>query len=370
MNEWLARRRAAEQARWYRGTESSSLWLDTTTDRRRHPHDATPRPRPPARRASRRAHASPRSRSGCSSYWEQDGTFQASIDQRDAGEDGANEFVFYDGPPFANGLPHYGHLLTGYVKDVVPRYQTMRGRRVERRFGWDTHGLPAELEAMRLNGIKTTDEILELGIEKFNEACRASVMKYTGEWRDYVTRQARWVDFDHDYRTYEPDYMESVIWAFKQLYDKGYVYEGFRVLPYCWNDETPLSNHELRMDDDVYQMRQDPAVTVGFRITSDGPLRDALLLTWTTTPWTLPQQPRGHGRHGRSTTSWSSTRATRLRARRGAAAGVRPGARATSPDVVWRGTGADLVGPDLRAAVLLLRRPRERVPGRRRPTSS
>ena len=116
---------------------------------------------------------------------------------------------------------------------------------------------------MRQLGIKTTDEILELGIEKFNEACRASVMKYTGEWRDYVTRQARWVDFDHDYQTYEPDYMESVIWAFKQLYDKGWVYEGFRVLPYCWNDETPLSNHELRMDDDVYQMRQDPAVTVG-----------------------------------------------------------------------------------------------------------
>ena len=220
-------------------------------------------------------------------YWEQDGTFQASVDARDAGEDGANEFVFYDGPPFANGLPHYGHLLTGYVKDVVPRYQTMRGRKVERRFGWDTHGLPAELEAMRLNGIKTTDEILDLGIEKFNEACRASVMKYTGEWRDYVTRQARWVDFDHDYRTYEPDYMESVIWAFKQLYDKGYVYEGFRVLPYCWNDETPLSNHELRMDDDVYRMRQDPAVTVGCRLTS-GPAEGALALVWTTTPWTLP----------------------------------------------------------------------------------
>ena len=139
----------------------------------------------------------------------------------------------------------------------------MRGKRVERRFGWDTHGLPAELEAMRQLGIKTTDEIVELGIEKFNEACRQSVMKYTDEWRDYVTRQARWVDFDNDYRTMNPDYMESVIWAFKQLYDKGLVYEGFRVLPYCWNDETPLSNHELRMDDDVYQMRQDPAVTVG-----------------------------------------------------------------------------------------------------------
>ncbi|WP_243059304.1 isoleucine--tRNA ligase [Nocardioides sp. SR21] len=220
-------------------------------------------------------------------YWEKDGTFQASIDQRDPGENGANEFVFYDGPPFANGLPHYGHLLTGYVKDLIPRYQTMRGKRVERRFGWDTHGLPAELEAMRLNGIKTTDEILELGIEKFNEACRASVMKYTGDWREYVTRQARWVDFDNDYRTMNPEYMESVIWAFQQLHEKGLVYEGFRVLPYCWNDETPLSNHELRMDDDVYQMRQDPAVTVGYDVTTDGPFKGAKLLIWTTTPWTL-----------------------------------------------------------------------------------
>ncbi|WP_395693577.1 isoleucine--tRNA ligase [Nocardioides sp.] len=221
-------------------------------------------------------------------FWEADGTFQASVDQRDPGENGDNEFVFYDGPPFANGLPHYGHLLTGYVKDLIPRYQTMRGRRVERRFGWDTHGLPAELEAMRLNGIKTTDEILELGIEKFNEACRASVMKYTGEWREYVTRQARWVDFDNDYRTMNPDYMESVIWAFKQLHDKGLVYEGFRVLPYCWNDETPLSNHELRMDDDVYQNRQDPAVTVGYDVETEGPFRGVKLLIWTTTPWTLP----------------------------------------------------------------------------------
>jgi isoleucyl-tRNA synthetase len=146
-------------------------------------------------------------------YWDEDGTFLASVDNREPGEDGANEFVFYDGPPFANGLPHYGHLLTGYVKDVVPRYETMRGRRVERRFGWDTHGLPAELEAMSQLGIKTKDEILELGIEKFNAACRASVLKYTDDWRDYVTRQARWVDFDNDYKTLNPDYMESVIWA-------------------------------------------------------------------------------------------------------------------------------------------------------------
>ncbi|WP_370247239.1 isoleucine--tRNA ligase [Nocardioides sp.] len=224
-------------------------------------------------------------------YWDADGTFQASIDARDAGENGANEFVFYDGPPFANGLPHYGHLLTGYVKDLIPRYQTMRGKRVERRFGWDTHGLPAELEAMRLNGIKTTDEIVEMGIDRFNAACRESVMTYTGEWRDYVTRQARWVDFENDYRTYEPGYMESVMWAFKSLFDQGYIYEGFRVLPYCWNDETPLSNHELRMDDDVYQQVQDPAVTVGYRLDdlgTDPVLDGAHILIWTTTPWTLP----------------------------------------------------------------------------------
>src|SRR5690349_7621059 len=219
-------------------------------------------------------------------YWDEDGTFQASVDQRDAGTDGDNEFVFYDGPPFANGLPHYGHLLTGYVKDLVPRYQTMRGRRVERRFGWDTHGLPAELEAMRQLGMKTTEEILDLGIEKFNAECRKSVFEYTSEWRDYVTRQARWVDFDNDYKTLDLTYMESVMWAFKQLFDKGLAYEGFRVLPYCWSDETPLSTHELRMDEDVYQPRIDPAVTVGLRLTS-GPAEGALALVWTTTPWTL-----------------------------------------------------------------------------------
>ncbi|UDY22838.1 isoleucine--tRNA ligase [Nocardioides sp. Kera G14] len=221
-------------------------------------------------------------------YWKDDDTFQASIDAREAGENGANEFVFYDGPPFANGLPHYGHLLTGYVKDIVPRYQTMKGRRVERRFGWDTHGLPAELEAMKQLGITTTDEIQAMGIDVFNDACRASVMKYADVWEDYVTRQARWVDFEHDYKTLNPEYMESVIWAFKSLFDKGLIYEGFRVLPYCWNDETPLSNHELRMDDDVYKMRQDPAVTVGLSITTPGSFEGVKAVIWTTTPWTLP----------------------------------------------------------------------------------
>ena len=227
-------------------------------------------------------------------YWESDGTFQASIDAREAGENGSNEFVFYDGPPFANGLPHYGHLLTGYAKDVVPRYQTMRGHRVERRFGWDTHGLPAELEAQRLLGITDTSQIEAMGLAAFNRACRESVLRYTGEWREYVTRQARWVDFDHDYKTLDVTFMESVIWAFKRLYDQDLAYEGYRVLPYCWRDETPLSNHELRMDDDVYQSRQDPALTVGLRLETG-----ELALIWTTTPWTLPSNLADRRRSGR-----------------------------------------------------------------------
>lgn len=211
-------------------------------------------------------------------YWEKDDTFQASIDQRTG-----DEFVFYDGPPFANGLPHYGHLLTGYVKDVIARYQTQQGKRVDREFGWDTHGLPAELEAEKVLGIEDKSEIETMGIEKFNDACRTSVLTYTKEWKEYVTRQARWVDFDNGYKTLDPTFMESVIWSFKTLWDKGLVYEGYRVLPYCWNDQTPLSNHELKMDDDVYQDRQDQTVTVGLRLESG-----ELALIWTTTPWTLP----------------------------------------------------------------------------------
>ncbi len=221
-------------------------------------------------------------------YWAKDKTFQASIDARPAGENGDNEYVFYDGPPFANGLPHYGHLLTGYVKDVVPRYQTMRGHRVERRFGWDTHGLPAEVETERQLGIKHKAEIVGMGIEAFNDACRESVLRYTNEWRDYVTRQARWVDFENDYKTLDQDYMESVMWAFKTLWDKGLIYEGYRVLWYCTRCETPLAATETKMDD-TYQMRQDPAVTVSLRLRSaDRRLDGVNALIWTTTPWTLP----------------------------------------------------------------------------------
>jgi isoleucyl-tRNA synthetase len=215
-------------------------------------------------------------------YWAGDGTFKASIEAREAGLKGENEFVFYDGPPFANGLPHYGHLLTGYVKDAVPRYQTMRGKRVERRFGWDCHGLPAEVEAEKELGVSGHPGITEFGIDKFNAACRTSVLRYTDEWERYVTRQARWVDFENDYKTLDVTYMESVMWAFHTLWDKGLIYEGFRVLAYCWRCETPLSNTETRMDD-VYRDRQDPALTVWFQL--ENGLR---LLVWTTTPWTLP----------------------------------------------------------------------------------
>jgi len=216
---------------------------------------------------------------GVLAYWADNDTFLETVRRRPADDD----FVFYDGPPFANGLPHYGHLITGYVKDVVPRFRTMQGKRVERRFGWDCHGLPAEVEAERLLGISGKAEILAMGIDRFNEACRESVLRYTREWREYVTRQARWVDFDHDYKTLDLSYMESVMWAFRQLWDKGLVYEGFKVLPYCWRCETPLSNHELRMDDDVYKDRQDPSVTVRFKLETG-----EWLLAWTTTPWTLP----------------------------------------------------------------------------------
>ena len=229
-------------------------------------------------------------------YWNKDETFQASLEQRE----GCEEYVFNDGPPFANGLPHYGHLLTGYVKDIVPRYRTMTGFHVPRVFGWDCHGLPAELEAEKQLGITDKAQIEDMGLEKFNEYCAKSVMNYAGEWEEYVTRQARWVDFENGYKTMDPEYMESVMWAFKELYDKGLIYQGFRVLPYSWAEHTPLSNQETRLDDS-YRDRQDPTVTVTMPFTggragyaaektwAEHPeLHDAAAIAWTTTPWTLP----------------------------------------------------------------------------------
>src|SRR5437764_3491176 len=213
-------------------------------------------------------------------FWAADGTFAASVGAREAGP---NEYVFYDGPPFANGLPHYGHLLTGFVKDAVPRYRTMRGGRVERGFGWDCHGLAAEMVAEKELGVSGRAGVTAMGIERFNDHCRSLVLRTADEWERYVTRQARWVDFGNDYKTMDLPYMESVLWAFRRLWDKGLIYEGYRVLPYCWECETPLSNFETRQDD-AYRPREDPAVTVAFELDGE-PLR---VLVWTTTPWTLP----------------------------------------------------------------------------------
>lgn len=222
-------------------------------------------------------------------YWEREGTFIESINIRPPTTHGSNnEFVFYDGPPFANGLPHYGHLLTGYIKDIVPRYQTMRGRRVERRFGWDCHGLPAEMESEKQLQISGRQAIREFGIDKFNSHCRTSVLKYTKEWETFVNRQARWVNFERDYKTMDLPYMESVLWAFSELWRKGLVYEGYRVVPYSWACETPLSNFETRLDNS-YRPRQDPALTVALdlKVSLVGSTKTAILI-WTTTPWTLP----------------------------------------------------------------------------------
>lgn len=221
-------------------------------------------------------------------FWKEQQVFQKSIDSRSKD----NSYIFYDGPPFANGLPHYGHLLTGFVKDTVARYQTMLGKRVERRFGWDCHGLPAELGAEKDLGISGRVEITKFGIDKFNEQCRSSVMRYSNEWESYVTRQARWVDFKNDYKTMDIEYMESVIWAFKELYKKGLVYQAMRVMPYSWAAETPLSNFETRLDNS-YRERADKAITVSFKLLVGNAFlpkncKEYRIMAWTTTPWTLP----------------------------------------------------------------------------------
>ncbi|MCG0283478.1 isoleucine--tRNA ligase [Streptomyces sp. PSAA01] len=217
-------------------------------------------------------------------YWEKHDIFHESVAARKS--DDAEEFVFYDGPPFANGLPHYGHLLAGYAKDVVPRYQTMRGRRVERRFGWTSHGLPAELDAEKQLGITAKSDIERMGVERFNEVCRTTVMRYTGEWRDYVNRQARWVDFDESVKTHDLDYMESVMWAFKTMWDKGLIYQGHSVSWYCAHCETPLANAESsgRIDgSDTHRDVPGNTVVVGVRLDSG-----ELLLVESDQPWALP----------------------------------------------------------------------------------
>lgn len=226
-------------------------------------------------------------------YWQENNIFNKSVETRKAKIGNQNnEFIFYDGPPFANGLPHYGHLLTGFIKDVFARYQTTKGKKVERRFGWDCHGLPAEMGAEKELGFSGRIAISEYGIDKFNNHCRLSVMKYSSDWEKYVNRQARWVDFNNSYKTMDKNYMESVLWAFKELFNKGLIYESMRVMPYSWACETPLSNFETRLDNS-YRQRTDKAVTVSFVLTDkpknapDG-FTEYRILAWTTTPWTLP----------------------------------------------------------------------------------
>ncbi len=222
-------------------------------------------------------------------FWEQHDTFKKSIEQRA----NAEEFVFYDGPPFATGLPHFGHFIPSTIKDIIPRYRTMKGKKVERRFGWDCHGLPVENLIEKELGINSKHEIEAYGIAAFNDKCRASVLKYTNEWRKIITRMGRWVDFDNDYKTMDADFMESIWWVAKALWDKGMIYEGKYILPYCPRCSTVLSTHELAQG---YKEKQDPAITVRFKVinepktfadtfTADG---KTFFLAWTTTPWTLP----------------------------------------------------------------------------------
>ena len=223
-------------------------------------------------------------------FWEENDVFKKSVAQRE----GCEEYVLYDGPPFATGLPHFGHFLPSTIKDIIPRYQTMKGKKVERRFGWDCHGLPVENLIEKELGLNSKTDIEKYGIGNFNEACRASVLRYTKEWQQTITRLGRWVDFDNDYKTMNPEYMESIWWVFKSLWDKGLVYQGHYILPFCPRCSTVLSNHELAQGG--YKDVHDPAITIRFKVKEAGSaLNDdsvangnTYLLAWTTTPWTLP----------------------------------------------------------------------------------
>ncbi|HLD07524.1 MAG TPA: class I tRNA ligase family protein, partial [Candidatus Peribacterales bacterium] len=229
---------------------------------------------------------------GILQYWREEDVFKRSIKQHcipgdvlDAqGAKGcdAESFSFYDGPPFATGLPHYGHLLAGTIKDVIPRYQTMRGKRVERRFGWDCHGLPVENLVEKEQGLKSKKDIEAKGVRWFNNQCRISVQRYTAEWRKTVERMGRWVDMDWDYRTMDPDFMESIWWAFSELHRKGLIYEGYKPMHICPRCATPLSNFEVTLG---YKDREDLSVIMNFPLVEDP---HTVLLAWTTTPWSLP----------------------------------------------------------------------------------
>lgn len=223
-------------------------------------------------------------------FWKKNNIFKKSISQRA----GAEDFVFYDGPPFATGLPHFGHFIPSTIKDIIPRYKTMKGMKVERRFGWDCHGLPVENLIEKELGLNSKTDIEKYGVDKFNEKCRESVLRYVNEWKGTITRLGRWVDFERDYKTMNPDYMESIWWVMKSLWDKGLLYEGHYILPYCPRCSTVLSNHELNLGG--YKDVHDPAITIRFKVTKAGPKASdkemengsTYFIAWTTTPWTLP----------------------------------------------------------------------------------
>ena len=225
----------------------------------------------------------PESEAAIIEFWKANKVFEKSFESRPKD----NPYSFYDGPPFVTGLPHYGHLLGSIAKDLVPRYQTMKGKRVRRVWGWDCHGLPIEEKTERKLGLNNRRDIEKIGVSKFLDACRDYVAETSAEWNWYVDRIGRWVDMDNAYRTMNLDFMESVIWAFKQLYDKGLVYEGTRTLLYCTRCGTPVSKFEIAMDDSYAEM-EDPAVTVEFKVKTKGEFEGVRILAWTTTPWTLP----------------------------------------------------------------------------------
>lgn len=212
-------------------------------------------------------------------FWEKNDVFKKSIEMRPVD----NEFSFYDGPPFATGHPHYGHLVPGTIKDIIPRYRTMKGQRVVRNWGWDCHGLPVENEMKKKLGISSAKEIQEYGVAKYNEECRSIVLRFTSDWKKTITRMGRWVDFEHGYKTMDPTFMESIWWVFKTLYDKGLIYKGYNILPYSPGLGCPLSNMEVNLGG--YKDVTDPAVTVRFKVRGE---ENTYFLAWTTTPWTLP----------------------------------------------------------------------------------
>eukprot|EP00611_Tribonema_gayanum_P005679 TRINITY_DN14888_c0_g1_i1.p1 TRINITY_DN14888_c0_g1~~TRINITY_DN14888_c0_g1_i1.p1 ORF type:complete len:292 (-),score=113.22 TRINITY_DN14888_c0_g1_i1:91-885(-) len=211
-------------------------------------------------------------------FWDEIDAFQTSFKL----SEGRPEFTFYDGPPFATGLPHYGHLLAGTIKDTVTRYAHQTGHHVRRRFGWDCHGLPVEYEIDQTLGIKSRDDVLAMGIATYNSHCRGIVSRYTKEWEGTVKRLGRWIDFANDYKTMDPAFMESVWWVFRTLHEKGLVYRGYKVMPFSTACATPLSNFEAGLN---YKDVKDPSIVVAFQMRDDP---DASLLAWTSTPWTLP----------------------------------------------------------------------------------